>query len=124
MNEPYHYTECGLDYVYLANGFKVHETPYGEGISIESADELHQAIAQAIILAPHALRGQEIRFLRSLLEISQAALGDLCGVSRATVARWEGAPEKPIDPAADRFFRFFTLPRKMETSQRSAFANF
>ena len=26
-NEPYHYTESGLDYVWLANGFTRHATP-------------------------------------------------------------------------------------------------
>jgi putative transcriptional regulator len=30
----YHYTECGLDNVYLENGFTVHKTAYGRGVSI------------------------------------------------------------------------------------------
>ena len=29
MIEEYHHTGCGLDYVYLLNGYTVHETAYG-----------------------------------------------------------------------------------------------
>ncbi len=107
MNERYHYTACGLDYVYLLNGFKVHETPYGQGVSIQDADGLHEAIALAVISSPHALRGQDVRFLRSLLDISQAGLGDILGTSRATVARWEGAGDEVIPGAADPALRMF-----------------
>ena len=48
-DEPHHYVNSGLDYVYLANGFTVHDTPYGSGVAIENADGLHHAIAVAII---------------------------------------------------------------------------
>ena len=48
-NEPYHYTECGLDYVWLRNGFKRHETPYGSGVAITEADQLHKVIARAVV---------------------------------------------------------------------------
>ena len=68
MTDRYHYTQCGLDYVYLENGFRLEETPYGAGVSIEDADELHEAIALSIITSPHAIRGQELRFLRAMLE--------------------------------------------------------
>ena len=38
----YHYTMCGLDYVYLTNGYREHVTEYGSGISIERADALDE----------------------------------------------------------------------------------
>jgi hypothetical protein len=31
----YHYQECGLDNVYLANGYREVETPYGPAVSVE-----------------------------------------------------------------------------------------
>jgi len=101
----HHYTACGLDWVYLENGFKVEETPYGRGVAIENADELHQAIARDIILSPAVMRGQELRFLRSLLDCSQSGLAHSIGTTRATVARWEGEPNVPINPVADRVVR-------------------
>ncbi len=107
MTEQYHYTQCGLDYVYLVNGFSIEETPYGPGVAIEKADQLHDLIARTIITSPHALRGQEVRFLRSMLDVSQTGLGDLLGKSRASIARWEAAEHEPIPGEADRFLRVF-----------------
>ena len=105
MIDHFHYTECGLDYVYLVNGYEVHDTPYGRAVSIDDADGLHRAIAEYIVTSPHGMRGQELRFLRSMLDVSQAALGEIVGVSRATIARWEGAPDAPISGSADRALR-------------------
>lgn len=107
MSERYHYTECGLDYVCLLNGFQIHETPYGRGVAIQHADSLHKAIALVVISSPHALRGQEVRFLRSLLDVSQAGLGDILGTSRATIARWEAAAHQAIPGGSDRALRMF-----------------
>ena len=107
MMEQYHYTDCGLDYIYLLNGFDEMETPYGRGSAIENVDGLHAAIALDIIMSPHAIRGQEVRFLRAMLNVSQAGLGDIVGKSRATVARWEGSPRDPIPGEADRLIRLF-----------------
>lgn len=89
MNEPYHYTECGLDYVYLLNGVTVHDTGYGPAVEIEHADRLDRQIALAIVNHQGPLTGQEIRFLRGLLDLTQAGLGDLLGKNAQSVARWE-----------------------------------
>ncbi|KAF0109474.1 MAG: hypothetical protein FD149_2832, partial [Rhodospirillaceae bacterium] len=74
MSERYHYRLSGLDYVYLVNGFAWHETEYGPGIAIDDLDHLHEAIARHVVTSPSRLRGQEVRFLRSILNVSQAAL--------------------------------------------------
>ncbi len=103
----HHYTDCGLDYVHLENGYNVHETPYGQGVAIENADELHRAIARWVVSQPHTLRGQELRFLRSVLKLSQSGIGEILGVSRATIARWEGSLDHSIGGSADRALRFF-----------------
>ena len=108
MKGNYHYTGCGLDNIYLANGFERKVTPYGEGVSIADADGLHEAIALFVIGSPNRLRGQEVRVLRSMLDVSQAGLGDILGVSRGTVARWEGKnADAPIPGGTDRFLRVF-----------------
>lgn len=110
VNEGYHYTACGLDYVYLQNGYKVHETKHGKGVSISNADGLHDAIARMIVGSSERMRGQEVRFLRSQLNLSQAGLAKAMRHSRGSVARWEGDPTKPIPKAADAALRmFYTL---------------
>lgn len=103
----YHYTGCGLDNVYLANGYTDHKTPYGRGVSIEDADGLHKEIARGIVLGSAPIRGQEVRFFRSLMDISQTGLGKILGVTRPTVARWEGQPNMAIPAVADRLLRLF-----------------
>ena len=101
----YNYTMCGLDYVYLRNGYRLHETAYGDGFSIERADDLHHAIAVHVMTSYARLRGQEVRFLRSLMDWSQADLARYLGLKRLTVARWESAPDTPIPGPADRGVR-------------------
>lgn len=104
----YNYTMCGLDYVYLLNGFHYHETAYGPGVSIEKADALDHAIAGRVLTSHSRLRGQEVRFLRALLRRSQAELATHLGVKRITVARWESAANTPIPGPADRLLRLVT----------------
>jgi DNA-binding transcriptional regulator YiaG len=108
MTEGYHYTASGLDYVYLQNGYTVHEHPkHGRGVSIENARGLHQVIASLIVSSPAPLRGQEVRFLRSQLKLSQAGLARVLQQERGSVARWEADPNKPIPGAADSALRLF-----------------
>ena len=101
----YHYTMCGLDYVYLKSGYRGHDTEYGSGVSIERADELDRMIAALVITSHTRLRGQEVRFLRALMRHSQAEIANHIGVKRVTVARWETAPDTPIPGPADRVLR-------------------
>jgi len=104
-NKAHHYRECGLDYVYLLNGFKIHEKPYGKGVSIQFADELHAAIAREIVTSPRPIRGQEARYLRSLLDLSQADLARTIGTTRISITRWEGKPNQALPGTADTALR-------------------
>ena len=103
----YHYTMCGLDYVYLCNGYQLHDTPYGKGVTIERAEALDRSIAFDVLVSQARLRGQEVRFLRSLTRHSQTEIAAHLGLKRVTVARWEGAPNTPIPGPADRALRAF-----------------
>jgi DNA-binding transcriptional regulator YiaG len=71
------------DWVFLANGCTIHETPYGRGIAIQDADGLHALVLREIITSPHPLRGQELRFIRSMLDLSQAGNGSVPRSSKA-----------------------------------------
>lgn len=103
----YHYTECGLDNVYLTNGYTEHETDYGKGVSIHNADNLHEAIARSIVFSPHVIRGRELRFLRSMLDLSQSGLGRVLGSKTQNIKRWEKDLDKAIPGTADRALRSF-----------------
>jgi putative transcriptional regulator len=89
LNTPYHYTECGLKNIYLLNGFKTIDTPRGKSISIHDLDGLHRAIGQFLVTSKKDLSGDEVRFLRHEMLISQDALAKLLGVSEQAIRRWE-----------------------------------
>ncbi|MBS0522250.1 MAG: transcriptional regulator [Proteobacteria bacterium] len=99
-----HYPECGLDNVYLVNGYRVRRTPYGEAVSIEDVDGLYASIARSLVEKAGALNGKEFRFLRKHLGFSQSRLGEWLGYDEQTVSRWE-REKSDIPPAADRLLR-------------------
>ena len=99
-----HYTLCGLDYVYLVNGFMYEDTEYGPTVAVDDVDGLHHAIAADIVNYRAHLAGQEIRFLRKELDISQSGLATMLGVDQQTVARWE-KNQTNIPGPADRLLK-------------------
>ncbi len=106
--EKYHYRECGLDNVYLVNGFRYSETPHGRAVHIEDIDNLHRAIGEYLVFEKRELSGKEIRFLRYELGLSQTMLSAAVGKSGQSVARWEKG-ERKIDGAAERLLRLIYM---------------
>ena len=43
MKKGYRYTESGLTNVWLANGYTIRKTKYGEGVSVQDVDGLTRA---------------------------------------------------------------------------------
>ena len=102
--ELHHYRECGLNNVFLLNGFTVKATRHGRAVSIDDMDGLHRAIGTHLAREKRALTGAELRFLRVELGLSQKMLGILLGKSAQTVARWEKEQSR-IDSTAERVVR-------------------
>ena len=103
-NQPYHYRQCGLDDVYLVNGFERADTKYGESVRVHDIDGLHRAIGMHLIEQKRRLTGAEVRFIRHELDLSQRGLGALLDKSGQSVARWEKG-EVQIDGTAERLLR-------------------
>ena len=101
----YHYTESGLDNVWLEGGVNHTETAYGPGTTIENLDALHSAIGGWLIDLPRPLTGAELRFIRVELDLSQRDLGGLLGIEEQALRRWEKARTKSFNGAADRMLR-------------------
>jgi putative transcriptional regulator len=95
----YHYTECGLNNVYLVNGFNIIETPQGKAISIHDISGLHRAIGMLIITTEKNFSGDELRFLRHEMLMSQRTLSNLLGVSEQEIRRWEQGKIKIPKPS-------------------------
>jgi DNA-binding transcriptional regulator YiaG len=102
----YHYTECGLDDVYLLSGFEYIATPRGRSVRIHDLEGLHRAIGTVLVRDRQSLNGREFRFLRHELNQTQAGLAATLGVNVQSVARWEkGQTKDPIDGPAQRLLR-------------------
>lgn len=100
----YHYKECGLNNIYLRNGYEQVETAEGIAVGIHAVDELMRVIAEGVATKRGHLTGRELRFLRVELDLSQKALGELMGKSDQSVANWEKG-EVPIPVLADKAIR-------------------
>lgn len=110
-NEPLHYTMCGLDNIYLVNGFERQETEYGNGVTIKDACQLHDAIGMYLAVEKKALNNKDTRFLRKQTHLTQAELGEKLSVDSQTVARWEKA-ETSISGPAENLLRIVYLAHK------------
>jgi DNA-binding transcriptional regulator YiaG len=107
--EPLHYTACGLDDVYLVNGF-TRETIDGEQYTtIEDMDNLWKAICLHLVTKRKALAPKEIRYLRGQMDMTQAELASLVRVSDQTIARWEKGHGDAIPGPADLMLRVLYL---------------
>ncbi len=89
MANKYHYKECGLENVWLLNGFYFSRTPYGKTVRIENTEGLHKTIGCLLAEERKKLNGREFRFLRHELTMSQNTLASLFGIGAQTIARWE-----------------------------------
>jgi len=91
----FHYKTCGLDNVYLVNGYNTIEIDGDTATSIHNIDGLHEAIGRRLSDPSASLSGVEFRFLRIELDMSQKAFGALVEKSDQTVAIWEKEDKVP-----------------------------
>ena len=104
----YHYTDGGLRNVWLANGYEIKKTSYGEGVAFHNLDGLTESICIALTKKAGVLTGSEFRYIRSAgMLLSQPALGKLMGIDGQSVARWEKTGKVP--KWADKLVRLMYL---------------
>ena len=109
MSKYFHYTACGLDNVWLVNGYKVKTTRHGNAVAVNDVDGLHKLLAQTLIEKSSRLSGKEFRFLRTQLGLSQEALGAMLDFSENAVSLWERKDTVPA--ACDQWLRMSVLAK-------------
>ena len=93
----YHYKACGLNNIFLKNGYTKTSSPSGEGVSIHDLDGLHKVIAKGIAEKELPITPNEFKFLRIELDLSQKAIGKLMGKTDQIIAKWEkGTQDIPV----------------------------
>jgi transcriptional regulator with XRE-family HTH domain len=103
----YHYTECGLDNVWLSNGFERRDFgDYGSAVSVHDETGLWTVLGRSIAHQDRRMVGQELKFLRTVLGWTQAQLGARLGYKDGQiVAKWEKASHELVPMIADTFIR-------------------
>jgi putative zinc finger/helix-turn-helix YgiT family protein len=79
-------------------------------VDIPRVEELHRAIARAVIAKPQRLAPVEIRFLRKHLGLAAQDFARHVGTTPETVSRWEKGA-KPMGQVADRLLRLMVALR-------------
>lgn len=97
----YEYTGCGLNGIFLKNGYRIVDTSYGDGVVIEDIDGLHRAIAGDILSQTTPMSGRQFRFLRKEQNLVQSELAALLRVDVQTVANWEKKGLEAVPGPAD-----------------------
>lgn len=104
-NQTYHYTECGLENVYL-EGVELLVCEQCGAVSpiIPKIEELHSRIAQTIINNPGMLSGSEVKFLRKQLGVKARDWALYIRIDPSTLSRWENENQQ-IGPQSDMLVR-------------------
>lgn len=105
VNGMLHFPTCGLDNVYLLNGYHYGRTGNGEEVLvIQDLIGLHKAIAQAIVETSSPLDAKTFKYLRKHMDMAQRQVAEMLGVSEETVSLWERA-RQPVPKSADLILR-------------------
>lgn len=102
--EPMPYRGCGLDGIYLLNGYITEEHDGEEHVSISDIDGLHLAIGRHLVTHRKGLSPKEIRFLRNTMGLTQGEIAARLGNNSQSVARWEKG-ECEIPGTAEKLLR-------------------
>jgi DNA-binding transcriptional regulator YiaG len=105
---PRLYEDCGLENIWLVDGFTIVHRAGEDLIEPEDVDGLHKAIARHLVCHRKVLMGREIRFIRRTLDLTQGELAHRLGTGVQTVARWE-KNQVNIPGPEDRLLRITTI---------------
>ena len=109
--KTYQYTECGLSNVFIDDVDVVQDSRGEETYTIRNILGLHKLIAHTIVSRPRQrMTGDEFRFLRSEMGLTQEEAGKRLGRDRVTVSRWERG-ETTIDPAVETVMKMLAIEK-------------
>jgi DNA-binding transcriptional regulator YiaG len=108
--EAYHYTECGLDNVLIQGMVPCKDDEGDDVFAIPNILSLHKVIAESIIGRSAGMSGQELRFIRTEMGLTQAQLAKVVHHDTQSVGRWERS-EFPIDQTAEALIRLLAIEK-------------
>jgi putative zinc finger/helix-turn-helix YgiT family protein len=105
----YAFTECGLKNVIL-QGVEIIQCPEcgDEQVIIPHMDDLMRALALAVISQPYRLQGEDVRFLRKYLKMTQVEFASYLEIDKTNLSKWENNEDR-IGEQSDRLIRSIVL---------------
>lgn len=116
--DSYHYTDSGLDNVYLT-GVETIVCDCGESVVLTAAPSLLRIIAFCFAFKPAALRGREIRFMRHVLGRKAVDFAQMLSITPEHLSRLEN-DAKPAGASLDKFVRARLLLAMMQDHPKMA----
>jgi len=115
-DKPYHYSESGLDYIWLIGVLQYQCGKCGDiSVEIPRIDELHLLIGKNIVGKKELLRGQEVRFLRKEISIKSKEMASALSMEPETYSRWENGKQE-VAACHDKALRMIYV---MNASERT-----
>lgn len=117
-DKPYHYTESGLDYVWLIGVLQYKCEHCGEThVEIPSINELHLLIGSNIVCKKELLTGQEVKFLRKEIGMKSKDMASALSISAESYSRWERG-KQPMAACHDKSLRMIYVINASESMGR------
>lgn len=101
----YQFTASGLDYVFLHN-IELIRCPACGNVDpvLRRVNDLMQTILVGVVSKPERLAGQDIRFIRKQLGMSQEQFARLLHTDKTTISKWENNAD-PVGHQSDLLIR-------------------
>lgn len=106
----YHYTECGLQNVYINGLEPIVDIDDDEVFTIPFINALHAEISNGIVHHGNGISGAELRFLRTEMGLTQAELSSIIQKDKQTIGRWERG-EIELDSASETIIRLLAIEK-------------
>lgn len=118
VKEKWHYTESGLDNIFLEGVDVFRCSVCGEEIvSIPSMPKLNTVIGCILILKQSPLNGKEIRYLRKNMGYSAKKFAAALAIDKSTLSRWEHGV-RPPSSSLDRAIRLlYSVTKGLDQEQ-------
>jgi len=71
-------------------------------------NDLMRTLAFAVVSQPYRLQGEDVRFIRKYLNMTQVQLADLLDIHKTNLSKWENDEDK-IGEQSDRLIRTVAL---------------
>jgi len=116
----YPFTECGLPNVVLQGVELIRCGKCStEDAIIPKLNELMRVLALAVVCKPYRLRGEDVKFLRKYLKMTNDEFARLIHINKTNLSKWENNHDR-IGPQSDRLIRIMAvilgegLPQELE----------